>query len=140
MCYIRTAGLITDGKMKINQPTPLPQSHSFECNRFLNELNPVKPLSVQAVHSDPAESGSSGESLAPSPAAAPRPTHPSLRRLPARLHPARRTALGLARHLQVAAVTSCGPGCRPPRASLGPKGSPRHPPELQRTDVRSVRT
>ena len=46
MCYIRTAGLITDGKMEISQSAPLPQIHSFACNRFLNALNPVKPLSV----------------------------------------------------------------------------------------------
>lgn len=32
--------------MEISQSAPLPQIHSFECNRFLNALNPIKPLSV----------------------------------------------------------------------------------------------
>ena len=35
--------------------------------------------------------------------------------------------MGIAQHLQVAAVTSCRPGCRPSRPSPGPRGSPRHP-------------
>lgn len=32
--------------MEISQSAPIPQIHSFECNRFLNALNPIKPLSV----------------------------------------------------------------------------------------------
>ena len=132
--------------MEIGQSAPLPQIHSFECNRFLNALNPMKPLSVLRLSTltlrsrDPQTRASHGSLVA-----APRPTHSSLRLLHARLHPARRTALGIARDLQVAAVTSCGPGCRPPRPSPGPRGSLRHP----RTsadrheicpDERSVRT
>lgn len=118
--------------MEISQSAPLPQIHSFECNRFLNALNPIKPLSAHAVHSDPAESGSSGESP-------PRPTHPSLRLLLARLPPQGEPLWESPGTCKWRLSLAAGRGVDPQDLPRGPGGA-LVTPELQWTDVRSVRT
>ena len=127
--------------MKISQPTPLPQSHSFECNRFLNELNPVKPLSVFRLFTltlrsrDPQARASRR-----SPAAAPRPTHPSLGRLPAPYIPQGEPLWESPGTCKWQLSLAAGRGVDPPELPWGPRGALVTPSELQRTDVRSVRT
>lgn len=75
----RIVGLITDGRMKFSQSAPLPPIHSvlwklIACKSAESSQAGVCAL---AVLTDPAE-GQARAALA-SPAAAPRPTHPSLR-------------------------------------------------------------
>ena len=122
--------------MKFSQSAPLPQIHSVPLKLIACKGAESRQAGVcaLAVPTDPAESVSSGMSRAGLPRGGAE-AHPPLPPLPPPcLHPASRTALGIARHQEVAAVTSGGPGCRRPSPSPGPRAAPASP-ELQRTDA-----
>lgn len=131
---VRIVGLITDGRMEFSQSAPLPPIRSVLLKLIACKSAESSQAGVCAlVPTDPAESGSSGKSRAGVPRGGAE-AHPPLPPLPPLcLHPASRTALGIARHQEVAAVTSGGPGCRRPSPSPGPGAGPAAP-ELQRTD------